>query len=72
MVNEMVFNNGLLSRTDILFQKSVRCKHHKENYLKILEQDIIQLRNEPAFASVSEDLRRCDTIAVRIVLRTFS
>ena len=57
----MVLKNNLLSRTDILFQKSVRYKHHKENYLKSLEEGIVprglKLRKDPAFTPVSEDFK---------------
>ena len=40
MVNEMVIKNGWLSETDILFQKSLRYSHHKENYLRSLQEGI--------------------------------
>lgn len=61
MVDEMVLKNNLLSRTDILFQKSVRYKYHKGNYLKSLKEGIVprglKLRKEPAFVPVSEDFK---------------
>ena len=53
MLNEMVLKN------DLLFQKSVRYKHHKKNYLKSLEERIVprglKLRKESALTPVSED-----------------
>ena len=59
MVNEMVVKNDLLSREDILFQKSVRYQHHKENYLKSLMEGItprgLELKKRPAFAPILED-----------------
>lgn len=38
MMNEMFSNNGLISQTDVLFQKSVGYKHHTENYLQSLKE----------------------------------
>ena len=59
IVNEMVVKNDLLSRIDILFQKSVRYQHHKENYLKSLMEGItprgLELKKRSAFAPISED-----------------
>ena len=59
IVNEMVVKNDLLSRTDILFQKSVRYQHHKENYLTSLMEGItprgLELKKRSAFAPISED-----------------
>ena len=40
MVNEMVIRNGWLSKTDILFQKAILYSHHKENYLRNLQERI--------------------------------
>ena len=40
MVNEMVIRNGWLSKTDILFQKAILYSHHKENYLRSLQERI--------------------------------
>ena len=34
----MVIRTGWLSETDILFQNSIRYSHHKENYLKSLQE----------------------------------
>ena len=46
---------------DLLFQKSVRYKHPKENYLKSLEEGIVprglKLRKEPTLTPVSEDFK---------------
>ena len=63
----MVLKNNLLSQTDILFQKSVKYKHHKENYLKGLEERILprglKLRKEPALTPVLEDFKsKCDKV----------
>ena len=61
MVNEMVIRNGWLSETDILFQKSIRFSHHKENYLRSLQEGIppvgLRLKKKPAFVSISEDFQ---------------
>ena len=61
MVNEMVIRNGWLSETDILFQKSIRFSHHKENYLRTLQEGIppvgLRLKKKPTFVSISEDFQ---------------
>ena len=60
MVNEMVVKKDLLSRTDILFQKSVRYQHHKDNYLKSFMKGItprgLELKKRPAFAPIRKTL----------------
>ena len=43
MVNEMVIRNGWLLKTDILFQKSILYSHHKENYLRSLQESLQRL-----------------------------
>ena len=61
MVNEMVVKNGWLSETDILFQKSIRYSHHKENYLRSLQEGIppvgLRLKKKLAFVGISEDFQ---------------
>ena len=51
-VDGMVLQDGALSHLDILIQKSMRYKHHKENYIKILEEGItpsgLQIKEKPA------------------------
>ena len=58
-VNWMDFHTGSLSNTDILMQKSLRYKHHKQNYTKSLEEEItpvgLKIKNKLAFQPVSED-----------------
>ena len=58
-VNWMDFHTGSLSNTDILMQKSLRYKHHKQNYTKSLEEEItpvgLKIKNKSAFQPVSED-----------------
>ena len=57
----MVVKNGWLSETDILFQKSIRYSHHKENYLRSLQEGIppvgLRLKKKPAFVGISEDFQ---------------
>ena len=59
MMNEIVIRNGWLSETDILFQKSIRYSHHKENYLRSLQEGIppvgLRLKKKPAFVAISTD-----------------
>ena len=59
MVQRMVIENDRLSHLDLLLQKSLRYKHHKENYLYSLEHDIIpsglKINKKPAFIPVSND-----------------
>ena len=61
MVNEMVIRNGWLLETDILFQKSIRYSHHKENYLRSLQEGIppvgLNLKKKPAFVAILEDFQ---------------
>ena len=53
----MVFSGGILSRLDILFQKSIWYNHDKANYERSLLEGIIPtgLKLEPAFEPVSEN-----------------
>ena len=59
MVQQMVIENDELSHLDLLLQKSLRYKHHKENYLQSLEHGIIpsglKINKKPAFIPVSND-----------------
>ena len=61
MVNEMVIRNAWLSETDILYQDSIRYSHHKENYLRSLQEGIppvgLKLKKKPAFVAISEDFQ---------------
>ena len=61
MMNEMVIRYGWLSETDTLFQKSIRYSHHKENYLKSLQEGIptvrLRLKKKPAFVAILEDFQ---------------
>ena len=54
----MVLQDGALSHLDLLIQKSMCCKHHKENYIKSLEEGIkplgLQINKKPAFLLVSK------------------
>ena len=58
-VDGMVLQGGTLSYLDLLIQKSMRYKHHKENYIKSLEQGILpsglQIKKKPAFLPVLVD-----------------
>ena len=58
-VDGVVLQNGTLSHLDLLIQKSMSYKHHKENYIKSLEEGItpsgLQIKKKPAFLPVSED-----------------
>ena len=55
-VDRMILQNETLSYLDLLIQKSMRYKHHKENYIKSLEQGILpsglQIKKKPAFLPV--------------------
>ena len=59
MVQRMVIENDGLSHLDLLRQKSLRYKHHKENYLYSLEHGIIpadlKINKKPAFIPISDD-----------------
>ena len=56
LVNEMVIGNGWLLETYILFQKSIRCSHHKEKYLRSLQEGIppvgLRLMKKTTFAAI--------------------
>ena len=63
-VDGMILQNETLSYLDLLIQKSMRYKHHKENYIKSiyklhLEQGILpsglQIKKKPAFLPVLVD-----------------
>ena len=61
MVNEMGIRNAWLSETDIFYQDSIRYSHHKENYLRSLQEGIppvgLKLKKNPAFVAISEDFQ---------------
>ena len=57
----MVIRNEWLSETDILFRKSIRYSHHKENYLSSLHEGIrpvgLRLKKKSAFIAISKDFQ---------------
>ena len=59
LANGMVLHGETLSQMDPLLQKSLRYKHHKMNYIQILEEVIItselKIKKKAAFQPVSED-----------------
>ena len=59
LVNRMVMQDGGRSQLHILLQKSLRYKHHRENYIQSLEEKVIpsglKIIKNPAFALISED-----------------
>ena len=57
-VDGMVLQDGTLSYLDLLIQKSVDYKHHKENYIKSLEGIMpsgLQIKKKPIFLPISKD-----------------
>ena len=56
LVQWMAIENDGLSHLDILLQKSLRYKHHKENYLYSLQNGIIpsglKINKKPVFRPV--------------------
>ena len=80
LVNRMVIQDGGMSLLDRLLQKSLRYKHHRENYIQSLEEKVIpsglKINNKPAFAPISEDfminwkniLRRAEYSLVQLLL----
>ena len=59
LVNRMVIQDGGMSHLDILLQKSLRYKHHRENCIQSSEEKVIpsglKINKKPAFAPISED-----------------
>ena len=59
MVHRRVIKDDGLSELDILLQKSLRYKHHKENYLHSIENGIVpsglKINKKPAFLPISDD-----------------
>ena len=59
VTNRMNVENGSLSHLDILLQKTLQHKHHKQNYLRSTEEELtptrLKLQKKPAFVPVSED-----------------
>ena len=55
----MSVEDGSLSHFDILLQKTLRYKHHKQNYLRSIEEGLtptgLKLQKKPAFVPVSKD-----------------
>ena len=58
LVNRMVIQDGGMSQLDILLQKSLHYKHHRERSTQSLEEKVIPSGlkiNKPAFALILED-----------------
>ena len=59
MVNRISVEDGSLSHFDILLQKTLRYKHHKQNYLRSIEEGLtptgLKLQKKPAYVPVSKD-----------------
>ena len=57
----MVLQNGALSHLDHLVQKSIRYRHHKENYVKSLNEGIIptglKIKKRPALLPFQKILK---------------
>ena len=80
LVNRMVIQDGGMSLLDKLLQKSLRYKHHRENYIQSLEEKVIpsglKINKEPAFSRILEDfminwkniLRRAEYTLVQFLL----
>ena len=67
MVHRIVIKDDGLSELDILLQKSLRYKHHKENYLHSIENRIVpsglKINKKPAFLLISDDFTdQCNKI----------
>ena len=56
----MLFSGGILSSLDVLFQKSIRYNHHKNNYERSLLEGIIptslKLNERPALETVADNV----------------
>ena len=80
LVNRMVIQDGGMSLLDKLLQKSLRYKHHRENYIQSLEEKVIpsglRINKKPAFSRILEDfminwkniLRRAEYTLVQFLL----
>ena len=59
LVNGMVLYDGATTILDHLVQKSLRYKHHKQNYIRSLDEGIIptglRINKKPAINTVSSD-----------------
>ena len=58
LVIRMSVEDDSLSHLDILLQKTLRYKHHKQNYLRStdgLTPTGLKLQKKPAFVPISED-----------------
>ena len=62
----MVFSGGLLTRLDLLLQKSIRYNHHKQNYERSLFEEIIptglKINKKPAFQPISGNFYQWNTV----------
>ena len=80
LVNRMVIQDGGMSLLDRLLQKSLRYKHHRENYIQSLQEKVIpsglKINKKPAFSPILEDfminwkniLRRAEYTLVQFLL----
>ena len=76
----MVIQDGGMSLLDRLLQKSLRYKHHRENYIQRLQEKVIpsglKINKKPAFSPILEDfminwkniLRRAEYTLVQFFL----
>ena len=59
LVNRMSVEDGSSSHLDILLQKALWYKHHKENYLRSIEESLtptgLKLQKKPASVPISKD-----------------
>ena len=59
--NWMNLQDGSLSNLDLLVQKLLLYKHHKQNYIRSAEEGItpvgLKIKKKPAFQPVSEDFK---------------
>ena len=80
LVIRMVIQDGGMSLLDRLLQKSLRYKHHRENYIQSLQEKVIpsglKINKKPAFSPILEDfminwkniLRRAEYTLVQFLL----
>ena len=71
VVYGMVLLDGLTLHLDHLLQKSLRYKHHKENYIRSLNEGIVpvvlHLNKKPAFVPVLENFKKNYLILRKII-----
>ena len=76
----MVIQDGGMPQLHIFLQKLLRYKHHSENYIQNLEENVIpsglKINKKPAFAPISENfmikwkniLRIAEEVLVQLLL----